>query len=183
MQLDTAAQAERCGEADPILLRVPPDWMPRIPLIARVRFNYKIVPLSPPHPAFRHETSTWVPLLPVRLSYKHSRQTPRFEALVDSGQPIPCSEPTSQTLWESTSKRIKSSSGGIVPGPRIDVYFHDVNLWVGADMIRMTAGFSRQMSFAAVLGRRGVFEHFIVTFDRRHACWFRYSAARSRIDA
>jgi hypothetical protein len=45
------------------------------------------------------------------------------------------------------------------------VYFHDVNLWVGADMLRITAGFSPQMSVAAVLGRRGFFEHFIVTFD------------------
>ena len=38
-------------------------------------------------------------------------------------------------------------------------------MWVGAGMIRIRAGFAPHMSIGAILGRRGFFEHFVVTFD------------------
>jgi len=53
----------------------------------------------------------------------------------------------------------------VVPGVNLDVYFHQVNLWVGADRIKITAGFVPGLSVAALLGRHGFFEHFIDTFD------------------
>ena len=105
-------------------------------------------------------------MLPIRLSYGHGRQTPRFEALIDSG--------ASDCLFRADicpilgiklEKGIKSSTAGIVPGEKIDVYFHDVNLWVVADMIKIRAGFAPRLSVGALLGRHGFFENFIVTFD------------------
>ena len=97
-----------------------------------------------------------MPYLPVRLSVKHGRQTPRIEALIDSG--------AADTLFRADigvalgldiPSGIHSVTSGIVPGHKIDVYFHDVNLWVGAGMIRIRAGFAPHMSIGAILGRRG----------------------------
>jgi hypothetical protein len=62
-------------------------------------------------------------------------------------------------------KGVHSTIGGIVPGARIDVYYHDVSLWVGTGMIRIRAGFALQITAAALLGRHGFFEHYIVKFD------------------
>jgi hypothetical protein len=52
-----------------------------------------------------------------------------------------------------------------VAGATIDVHYHDIHLWVGADRIKIRAGFSEKISVAAILGRRGFFENFIITFD------------------
>jgi len=41
----------------------------------------------------------------------------------------------------------------------------DIHLWVGADMIKIRAGFSEEISVAAILGRRAFFENFTITFD------------------
>lgn len=60
---------------------------------------------------------------------------------------------------------IKVEIGGVVAGRKIEAYFHDVYLWLGTDKIRIKAGFSEEMSVGAILGRRGFFENFIVTFD------------------
>lgn len=131
-----------------------------------MRCDYKIIPLNQPHPAYPDETSVWMPLLPVRLSYRHGKQTPRIEALINSGA-SDClfRADICPLLGITLEKGIKSSTSGIVPGERIDVYFHDVNLWVVADRIRIRAGFSDRLSVGALLGRHGFFENFIITFD------------------
>ena len=43
--------------------------------------------------------------------------------------------------------------------------YHDISLYVGTDRVRIRAGFSDGVSVAAILGRRGFFDNFIVTFD------------------
>ena len=106
-------------------------------------------------------------MLPVRLSYSHGKQTGRIEALIDSG--------ADDCLFRADIGRaigIKDiASGpvgemaGIVPGVQIPVYYHHVNLWVGSSMIKITAGFTEKTSVGAILGRRGFFENFIITFD------------------
>lgn len=107
-----------------------------------------------------------MPLLPVRLSSGHSRQTPRIEALIDSGAADCLFRADIGTfLGINVEKGIKGVMSGVAAGVKIDVYYHDVNLWVGVDMIKIRAGFSAEMSVAALLGRRGFFENFIVTFD------------------
>ena len=131
-----------------------------------MRFNYKIIPVDQPHPAFPRVTSNWVPILPVRLSSGHSRQTPRLEAIVDSGA-ADCLFQASIAAYLGLrlERGIKGTAAGIAAGVRIDVYYHDINLWVGADMIRITAGFASALPVAALLGRHGFFENFIITFD------------------
>ena len=131
-----------------------------------MRFNYKIVPLT--HTAFPGQSSTWLPILNVQINNpaKHSPPTRRFEALIDSG--------SADTLFRSDIGRaiglqiehgVKGLVGGIVPGAKIEVCFHDVGLWVGADRIKIRAGFCDNLAVGAILGRRGFFEHFIITFD------------------
>jgi len=49
-----------------------------------VKKNYTRLPLDQTNPAFTRETTTWLPLLNVRVGFNH-KQTPRIPAIVDSG--------------------------------------------------------------------------------------------------
>jgi hypothetical protein len=107
-----------------------------------------------------------MPVLPVQLSVGHGQKSPRIEALIDSG--------SGDTLFRADVGRYlkldiesgqKAKIGGVVQGHSIEAYFHDINLWVGAGMVKIKAGFSDGMTIGALLGRHGFFEHFIVTFD------------------
>jgi hypothetical protein len=108
----------------------------------------------------------WVPMLPVQLSVGHGPKTHRIEAIVDSG--------AADTLFHADIAKVlsikldkgpKGEIGGVAPGVKIDVYYHSVKLWVGTGMVPIMAGFSPNLTVAALLGRRGFFEHYIVTFD------------------
>lgn len=107
-----------------------------------------------------------MPILAIRLSYDHGPQTPRFEALVDSGA-ADClfRADIAAHMRIDLKKGVKGTTSGIVQGQIINIYYHDVNLWVGADRIKIKAGFGEHMSVGAILGRRGFFENFIITFD------------------
>lgn len=131
-----------------------------------MRFDYKIVPVQQPHPAFPDRTSNWAPWLPVRLSYGHGPQSPRFEALIDSGA-ADClfHADIGRALKITVDKGIKGEVAGIVAGVKLNAYFHDVNLWVVADRVRIRAGFVEKLPVAGLLGRRGFFENFIIMFD------------------
>ena len=133
-----------------------------------MRVNYKILPLTKPEPAFPGQTSYWMPILNISINNPatHSPQTRRFEAIVDSGAPdCYLHADIGRAVGLKIEKGIKGTIGGIVAGPQVDVYYHDVNLWVGAGPVKIRAGFSDKVSVAAILGRRGFFENFIVTFD------------------
>ena len=132
-----------------------------------MRYNYKRHPQATPHPAFPNETP-WVAILEVRLSQptKAARPTARFEAILDSG----CADTLfhasiGQSIGIDIKSGIRSDLAGIARGVKIPVYFHDVDLHADADIIRIKAGFSERLPIAGILGRRGFFEHFIVTFD------------------
>ena len=131
-----------------------------------MRFNYKIIPVKEPHPAFPDRTSHWIPVVPVRLSYGHGPQSRRFEALIDSGA-ADClfHADIASALQIKIDRGTKADVAGIVRGIKVDAYFHDVSLWVGAGTIRIKAGFVKGLPVAGLLGRRGFFENFIVTFD------------------
>lgn len=132
-----------------------------------MRFNYKIIPaaqnLPTGHP---QQQPSWVPVIPIRLSYGHGPQTKRFEALIDSGAPD-ClfSADIAAFLKIKIESGTEGFMGGLVQGPKVKVHYHYVNLWVGAEMIRIKAAFASGMSAAAILGRRGFFENFIIKFD------------------
>jgi hypothetical protein len=50
-------------------------------------------------------------------------------------------------------------------GPKSPVYFHDVALHIGAEIIPVRAGFCDTLAAAGILGRMGLFSNFIITFD------------------
>ena len=133
-----------------------------------VRYNYKVVPLTTPHPAFPKESSVWIPILLAKIDNPatHSPPTKRFEAIVDSGAPD-CYFHASigRAIGLKIEKGVEGDLSGIVQGAGIKVYYHDIGLWVGADHIRIRAGFSDGVSVAGILGRRGFFDNFTITFD------------------
>ena len=132
------------------------------------RYDYKVYPLNQPHPAFQNDNSYWMPVLSVRVSNPATRgnPSPRIEAIIDSGAPE-CLFHASigRAIGLQIESGIKYQMGGIVAGAMIEVYYHDVKLWAGSDHVHVRAGFSDQFSVAGILGRRGFFENFIVTFD------------------
>jgi hypothetical protein len=134
-----------------------------------VRYKYKSWPRpGGPHPAFPKQDVIWQPVLSVQLAYpaKHSPPTTRFEAFVDSGSPY-CYFHSSigKAIGIKIDTGFKDNLGGIVRGPMSDVFFHDVSLYVGADIIKIRAAFCNELSAAGILGRTGFFDNFIVTFD------------------
>jgi len=105
-------------------------------------------------------------MVPVCVSYGHGAKTSRIEALVDSGSDDTLFNASiADALKIKLEKGPMSKLGGIAVGAQIDVYYHKVKLWVGIDVVEIVAGFSRQMSVGAILGRRGFFENYSVKFD------------------
>ncbi|MBZ5706693.1 MAG: retroviral-like aspartic protease family protein [Acidobacteriia bacterium] len=51
-----------------------------------------------------------------------------------------------------------------IGGPE-DVWLHPIVLYVGEHVLNIEAAFSRTLPVAGLLGRRGFFEHFKITFD------------------
>jgi hypothetical protein len=133
-----------------------------------LQFPYKIWPASRPHPAFPG-VPVWVPVLPVKISYpaKHSPPSKRFEAVVDSGsQHTLFHGDIGKSIGIKVEKGIESSVSGVVGGVEVPVFFHDVGLYIGTDIIGLRAGFCDELPVAGILGRLGFFDNFIVTFDQ-----------------
>jgi len=133
-----------------------------------LRHRYKAHPLPYSHSAVFNEQHVYHPILTARLSNprRHSPPTDRFDAFVDSGSPDCYFH---ADIGRAVGIRIedgqKSALGGVVAGPRCDTYFHEIALHVEGDIIRVKAGFTDSLAVSAILGRRGFFDHFIVTFD------------------
>lgn len=89
----------------------------------------------------------------------------RFEAVVDTGSDYCLFE---ARIGETIGIKIKSGSegdlGGVIVGPRTKIYYHNVKLLVGVDMVEIKAGFSWDLS-ENLLGQNGFFSNFLVTFD------------------
>ncbi len=60
---------------------------------------------------------------------------------------------------------MKGKLGGIVQGKTIDIFYHDIHLYVATEVLKIRAGFSRDFSSGGILGRNGFFDYFQVTFD------------------
>ena len=134
------------------------------------RYPYRVLPLRSPDPSAPGQTAVWLPMLTVRLGYKHSRLTPQIEAIVDSGSPT-CifSADLCAYLGIALRKGEKGEIGGVVSGPRLALYHHQVHLWVAGERIEVTAGFAEGLAVGAILGRRGFFDNFMITFDSSSA--------------
>jgi hypothetical protein len=127
---------------------------------------YKIFPIRKPVPGYPKEAKeTWVPMLPVSIIVGHTTSK-RFEAVVDSGSGICLFH---ADIGKAIGLKLKdgelSTLGGVIGGSKGDVWYHKIKLKVAGDIISITAGFCENLAAAAILGRHGFFEHFIVTFD------------------
>lgn len=107
-----------------------------------------------------------VPILSIQVA-RGSVLTSPFEAIIDSG--------SSDCLFHGDIARavgitditsgIHSVTGGVVGEAQMDLYAHDIRLLVGSDNFKITGQFSDQLPIGCLLGRRGFFDKFIVTFD------------------
>lgn len=128
--------------------------------------GYTRVPLDGASPAFKNETTVWLPLLNVRVGCNH-KQTPRVPAVVDSGSQC-CLFKTdvAEYLGIDVKKGIEDTIGGLSQGMREPVYYHKVRIYVESDwVVDVMAGFVKKLSVAGILGRNGFFENFKVRFD------------------
>jgi hypothetical protein len=123
--------------------------------------------LDQPNPAFKGETTTWLPLLNVRVGINH-KQTPRIPAVADSGsQCCLFRADLAEYLGIDLKRGIEGTMGGLSHGMREPVFYHKVKLYVESDwIIDVTAGFIKKLSVAGILGRNGFFDNFKVKFDQ-----------------
>lgn len=96
---------------------------------------------------------------------KHSPPTKRFEALIDSGATY-CifHHDIGKAVGFDIEKGEKEETVGVSGKPSV-IYLHNISLFVLGGMIRIRGAFSREIPVAGVLGRKGFFEHFKITFD------------------
>lgn len=132
-----------------------------------MRFNCKVWPVPTPLPAFPKERFHWAPLINVRLIYHHSPPSKSIECWVDSGAHVCmfhaslCHPLGIKRLEDGIEDELK----GVIGGPKAPLYFHKVKILVASEQFETMAGFSRDLSVAGILGRRGFFENFVVTID------------------
>lgn len=107
----------------------------------------------------------WVPMMTVAIVHRH-RTSRRFEAVVDSGSPW-ClfHAQIGESIGLKVTKGKRGELGGVLAGTASDVYFHPVKLKLMDGMTSTVAGFSYDLSVAAILGRQGFFDNHTITFD------------------
>jgi hypothetical protein len=107
----------------------------------------------------------WVPLLNVSVTYKHT-ESKRLEAYVDSGAPTCLFHGSiGKALGMNVAAGTEGPLGGAVGGVTTKVYYHNIKIKLLGQMIALRAGFSDDLSVAAILGRSGFFDSFTITFD------------------
>jgi hypothetical protein len=126
-----------------------------------LKYPYKQTPL--PNGDF-----DWLPILAVQVS-RGSLLTSPFEAIIDSGS-FDClfhGDVARAVGIKDITTGILKVSGGVVKGVQMQTYGHDIRLVVGADNFKIVGYFSDDLPIAALLGRDGFFDKYIVTFDPR----------------
>jgi hypothetical protein len=96
---------------------------------------------------------------------KNAPRTKRFEVIIDSG--------ASRCVFHTDigqSIGLDVMSGAIEPtygvsGEATNTYLHDIAFYAPGGIIQITAGFTANLPVAGVLGMKGFFEHFKITFD------------------
>jgi hypothetical protein len=127
-----------------------------------LRVNYKSFPIR--NRGVPEQTRIWRPVLSAQIIHHHATSK-RFEAIVDTGSDYCLFH---AMIGASIGIKIQSGPegdlGGVVGGTRSKVYYHNVKLVVGADIIDIKAGFSWDLT-ENLLGQIGFFDNFIVTFN------------------
>jgi hypothetical protein len=80
--LDAVKAAEKLGEKDPLMVKVPDNWSSRFHSLC-VRYPYKAFPLSHTDPVTKLDY-TWMPALTVFISHNGKRSAP-LESIADTG--------------------------------------------------------------------------------------------------
>ena len=107
-----------------------------------------------------------LPIVTVQIN-KGKLTTPPFEVIVDSGSPncLFNGEIASLIGIADITAGPHTTTGGVAPGAELDLYEHDVRLVIGADNYRINAYFANELPVPGLLGRRGFFDQFHVTFN------------------
>lgn len=134
--------------------------------MAVIRIPYKVYPVAGADPRVQSGMPmVWVPLLNVAVVFNHAKSK-RVEAYVDSGAPTCLFH---GDIGKSLGMKIDSGTegplGGVIGGVIKKVYYHDIKIELVGQMIAVRAGFSNDLSVAAILGRSGFFDSFTITFD------------------
>jgi hypothetical protein len=112
-----------------------------------------------------NNTILFYPLIRVRVGRKHGPTTRFFEAMVDSGATdcmFPADVATAVGITD-IRKGKKDERNGI--GGTQDVWLHPVILYIGEHALNIEAAFCDTLPVGGLLGRRGFFEYFKITFD------------------
>jgi hypothetical protein len=108
----------------------------------------------------------WVPILTIQVA-RGSFLTAPFEAIIDSGS-TDClfhGDIAKAVGITDLTTGVHSLTGGVVGGAQMDLYAHEVRLLVGSDNFKVTGQFSDQLPIGCLLGRRGFFDKFVITFN------------------
>lgn len=130
-----------------------------------MKVPYKPFPVKD-SPGFPGIEQHWIPVLLVAIVYRRQKSQ-RFEAIVDSGSPW-ClfHSDIGRAVGIKVEQGKQSILGGVISGTaNAPVYFHKIKLAFMEHIIDVTAGFSDELSVAAILGRQGFFDNCVVTFD------------------
>jgi hypothetical protein len=106
-----------------------------------------------------------MPMLTVAIVHSH-QTSKRVEAVVDSGSPW-ClfHAQIGESVGIKINRGARGSLGGVLAGASSDVYFHSVKLMFMGCIVPVMAGFSHDLSVAAIVGRQGFFDNCTITFD------------------
>lgn len=144
-----------------------------------MKFPYYELPRNP-SPAFPDARSWLVPIIPIKIRYEDKEFN--VDGLADSGS-SGCIFPQMLGLGLGIDvKKGPSQKIHGLGGATIIAHFHEVTLQLGRHSWKTYVGFSPyELGVGCLLGQRGFFSQFRVTFDRRsnvtivrnHSFWHR----------
>ena len=120
-----------------------------------------------PDPGLAGDTTMWIPMLRVRCMFQHQMMPPIL-AVVDSGSPY-CLFRTeiADFLHIDLKGAPIGSMGGVIGGPQDTTYFHRIKLQIENNWtFEVMGAFMKKLAVPAILGRKGFFDRFVVTFDQ-----------------
>lgn len=130
--------------------------------------KYRSFPHDPAlPPLFKDGGVEWFPTLQVRLWRKHGKPSTRIVAIADTGSPLCLFDANyGRLIGLEIEKGPKHQITGVVAGPKLDAYFHNVSMSIEDNWtIEVVVGFVDGFNVGALLGRRGFFDTFWVRFD------------------
>lgn len=98
------------------------------------------------------------------LPKPNSPRTKRIECIVDSGA-TKClfhADIARHLGLDVTAGRLQMTNG--IGGPE-ETWLHDITLYIPGGPVQISAGFKEELAVAGLLGMRGFFDNFKVTFD------------------